>query len=64
VTAGVDMNREINTTQVVTPYLSYEDVGEAIDWLVRVLGFRERMRLALPGGSWRMQKWAWATAPS
>jgi PhnB protein len=24
------------------PMLSYEDVGEAVDWLVRVFGFRER----------------------
>jgi uncharacterized glyoxalase superfamily protein PhnB len=46
--AGMDAG--INTTQVVTPYLFYENVGDAIDWLVRVLGFRERMRLTVPGG--------------
>jgi uncharacterized glyoxalase superfamily protein PhnB len=40
----------INTTQVVTPYVFYENVGQAIDWLVRVLGFQERIRLGLAGG--------------
>ena len=35
----------------ITPYLLYEDVGTAIDWLARVFGFRERMRLDGPNGT-------------
>lgn len=30
----------------VTPYLYYEDVASALDWLARAFGFRERMRIA------------------
>ncbi len=32
----------------ITPYLLYEDVGAAMDWLARAFGFRERMRLSGP----------------
>ena len=35
----------------ITPYLHYEDVGAAIDWLARAFGFRERMRLSGPDGA-------------
>ena len=35
----------------ITPYLHYEDVGAAIDWLARAFGFRERMRLSGPNGA-------------
>lgn len=28
----------------VAPYLYYEDAGEALEWLARVFGFRERVR--------------------
>jgi uncharacterized glyoxalase superfamily protein PhnB len=28
----------------VVPYLLYEDAGAAMDWLIRVLGFTERVR--------------------
>lgn len=35
----------------ITPYLHYEDVGAAIDWLARAFGFRERMRLSGPTGA-------------
>lgn len=35
----------------ITPYLLYEDVGVALDWLARAFGFRERMRLRSPGGT-------------
>ena len=28
----------------VTPFLLYEDVGAALDWLGRAFGFRERLR--------------------
>jgi uncharacterized glyoxalase superfamily protein PhnB len=28
----------------VVPYLLYEDAGAAIDWLIRVFGFTERVR--------------------
>lgn len=33
----------------VTPYLYYEDVASALEWLARVFGFRERMRM--PGAN-------------
>jgi uncharacterized glyoxalase superfamily protein PhnB len=32
--------------QTVTPYLLYEDVAAAIDWLGRAFGFEERLRFA------------------
>ena len=38
-------------TQQVVPMLSYEDGAAAIDWLSRVFGFRERLRLADDGGT-------------
>jgi uncharacterized glyoxalase superfamily protein PhnB len=28
----------------VVPYLLYEDAGAAMDWLIRVFGFTERVR--------------------
>jgi uncharacterized glyoxalase superfamily protein PhnB len=31
--------------QTVTPYLLYEDVAAALDWLSRAFGFRETVRL-------------------
>ena len=34
----------------ITPYLYYEDVAKALGWLTQVFGFRERMRMAGPGG--------------
>jgi PhnB protein len=34
----------------VTPYLLYEDVDAAVDWLVGAFGFTERMRLKGPDG--------------
>jgi uncharacterized glyoxalase superfamily protein PhnB len=33
-------------TQIVTPYLLYEDVAAALDWLDRAFGFREELRWA------------------
>ena len=35
----------------ITPYLLYEDVGAALEWLARAFGFRERMRLAHSDGA-------------
>jgi PhnB protein len=35
----------------VYPHLRYEDPVEAIAWLCRVFGFRERVRMARPDGS-------------
>lgn len=35
----------------ITPYLLYEDVAAAIDWLTKSFGLRERMRIAGPDGS-------------
>jgi uncharacterized glyoxalase superfamily protein PhnB len=32
--------------QTITPYLLYEDVAAAIDWLGRAFGFEERLRFA------------------
>ena len=34
----------------VSPYLYYEDVARALDWLSRAFGFRERMRMPGPDG--------------
>jgi uncharacterized glyoxalase superfamily protein PhnB len=34
----------------VVPILVYEDVGQAIDWLCGTFGFKERLRVAAPGG--------------
>ena len=35
----------------ITPYLLYEDVAGALDWLARVFGFQERMRFADKDGT-------------
>jgi len=34
----------------ISPYLYYEDVASALDWLSQAFGFRERHRIAGPGG--------------
>ncbi|MGO8864105.1 MAG: VOC family protein [Acidimicrobiales bacterium] len=34
----------------ITPYLLYEDVDAAVDWLVGTFGFGERMRMKGPDG--------------
>lgn len=34
----------------ITPYLYYEDVANAVDWLTRAFGFRERIRMPGPDG--------------
>ena len=36
--------------QTVTPYLLYEDVAAAIEWLGRAFGFEERLRFADEAG--------------
>jgi len=36
--------------QPIAPYLFYEDVAAALDWLTRAFGFRERFRLTAPNG--------------
>ncbi len=33
-------------TPRIVPYLRYEDVSGALDWLTRAFGFRERLRMA------------------
>jgi len=35
----------------ITPYLYYQDVAGALDWLARAFGFSERMRMPGPDGS-------------
>jgi uncharacterized glyoxalase superfamily protein PhnB len=35
----------------VYPHLGYSDPAQAIDWLTRVFGFRERVRMSEPDGS-------------
>lgn len=35
----------------ITPYLFYEDVPAALDWLARTFGFEERVRMDGPDGS-------------
>jgi hypothetical protein len=37
----------------VVPYLLYEDAGAAMDWLIRVFGFTERVRDRQGGGTVR-----------
>jgi len=37
----------------VVPYLLYEDAGAAMDWLIRVFGFAERLRDAQDDGTIR-----------
>ena len=39
-----------NGTPRITPMLSYEDAGAALDWLARAFGFRERLRYAEADG--------------
>ena len=34
----------------ITPYLYYQDVASALDWLAHAFGFRERMRMEGPDG--------------
>src|SRR5215471_11276028 len=34
----------------ISPYLYYQDVGRALDWLSRAFGFHERMRMPGPDG--------------
>jgi uncharacterized glyoxalase superfamily protein PhnB len=38
------------TTQTITPYLLYEDVAAALDWLNRAFGFEETLRFTGDGG--------------
>jgi uncharacterized glyoxalase superfamily protein PhnB len=38
------------TLQGISPYLHYADAGAALDWLARVLGFRETARYVDDGG--------------
>ena len=35
----------------ITPYLYYEDVAGALDWLARAFRFKERMRMPGPDGA-------------
>ena len=35
----------------ITPYLLYQDVAKALDFLSSAFGFRERMRMPMPDGS-------------
>lgn len=37
--------------QIITPYVLYEDVGAAIEWLTRAFGFEERLRFTDEGGT-------------
>lgn len=37
-------------TPRITPYLLYEDLGGALDWLAKAFGLRERLRHAGPDG--------------
>jgi len=42
-------NPPANTPRI-TPYLLYEDVEAALEWLGRAFGFRERLRIPGPDG--------------
>ncbi|MFN7997730.1 MAG: VOC family protein [Bryobacteraceae bacterium] len=37
--------------ETIVPYLIYNDVAKAIDWLCRVFGFTERLRASQPDGT-------------
>lgn len=39
----------------IIPYIFYEDVPAALDWLARAFGFTEEMRHATPGGGMHAQ---------
>lgn len=43
-------NRSVPASTVI-PILSYKDVGQAVEWLCRIFGFKERLRI----GSHRAQ---------
>jgi uncharacterized glyoxalase superfamily protein PhnB len=49
--AVADVNNPFSRYPSVTPYLYYPDVAEAIDWLGRAFGFRERGRLVADDGT-------------
>lgn len=38
------------SAMAITPYLLYEDVAGALDWLAKAFGFREHDRMAGPDG--------------
>lgn len=42
----------------VAPYLYYEDAEEALEWLARVFGFRERVRYVDEGGAVKVAEMA------
>ncbi len=44
---------DYNPDPQVVPYLLYEDAGAAMDWLIRVFGFAERVRDQHSGGTVR-----------
>src|SRR5438132_1510642 len=44
-----DVSPEWKTAKIV-PHLRYKDPKEAITWLARVFGFRERVRMSGPAG--------------
>ncbi len=44
-------DRKGKPVQTITPYLLYEDVAAAIDWLGRAFGFEERLRFADENGT-------------
>jgi uncharacterized glyoxalase superfamily protein PhnB len=44
---------ERNSDPQVIPYLLYADAGAAMDWLIRVFAFTERVRDKLPDGTVR-----------
>jgi PhnB protein len=43
--------KEPENTQRITPYLYYEDVAGALDWLSRAFGFREQNRMSGADGT-------------
>jgi uncharacterized glyoxalase superfamily protein PhnB len=45
------MHEDLVRACTIYPHLRYEEPAEAIAWLARVFGFRERVRMAQPDGS-------------
>ena len=54
-------NPPVNTPRI-TPYLLYEDVAAALDWLTKAFGFSEKCGFRARAARWRMRKWSWRTA--
>lgn len=67
-TAGINAARSLsqpsrmdssNSMQTVTPYIFYEDVAAAVEWLSRAFGFRETIRYVDSSGDVTYAELGW-----